>query len=143
VLLSIILDEEKQREALPLWKNSQIKVSSILLKLESLISLRRHYEYNKNNFDSSWLTTKTTQLNEFLCEVTFTNIDTIIDSIIISNNNLAKCRTLDAIHLATALDIRTKNDNNNINLYTFDNNMFALAKEFGFITNQIYFSCRS
>jgi hypothetical protein len=32
VLLSILLDEEKQAQALSLWKNAQIKVSSILLK---------------------------------------------------------------------------------------------------------------
>ncbi|GHV96452.1 hypothetical protein AGMMS50293_27720 [Spirochaetia bacterium] len=92
-LMSIILQQSRKDEALYLWKNSQIKVSSILLKLESLISIRRHYENNKNNFDSSWLAIKTADLNEFLSEATFINIDTTIESIIISNSNLAKCRT--------------------------------------------------
>ncbi|GHV22347.1 hypothetical protein FACS189494_09040 [Spirochaetia bacterium] len=63
-------------------------------------------------------------------------IDKTIENIILQNKNLAKCRTLDAIHLATALDI--KNNSNNaydMKLYTFDVNMYGLAKDFDFITN--------
>jgi uncharacterized protein with PIN domain len=46
-LLAILLDEEKQRTAREYWQNS-IRVSSILLKIEAIIVLRRTHEINKN-----------------------------------------------------------------------------------------------
>jgi len=39
---------------------------------------------------------------------------------------------LDAIHIATALNIRESND---VTICSFDNNMLKIAKEFGFETN--------
>jgi hypothetical protein len=61
----------------------------------------------------------------------------MIDAIIYNTAALAKCRTLDAIHIATALDIRKNNNDENINLYSFDMDMRTLALEFGFTLNQI------
>jgi predicted nucleic acid-binding protein len=137
LLLSILFDEKLQSEAVSLWKTSPDKVSSILLRIETIVSLRRFYENNKYKLDPSWLAVKTSVLNAFLDEVTFLNIDRTIDAVVCDNANLAKCRTLDAIHIATAIDIRKNNNGENINLYSFDTDMRALAMEFGFILNQI------
>jgi predicted nucleic acid-binding protein len=153
LLLSILFDEKRQSEAVSLWKTSTDKVSSILLRIETVVSLRRFYENNKHRLtpspklpraggtmcspDASWLAVKTSELSAFLDEVTFLNIDKTIDATIYNTANLAKCRTLDAIHIATALDIRKSNNGNNINLYTFDTDMRTLAMEFGFILNRV------
>ncbi|GHV76305.1 DNA-binding protein [Spirochaetia bacterium] len=136
LLLAILFDEERQSEADALWRGASDRVSSILLRIESLVSLRRFFELNKHKLDTLWLVKKTAELNDFLSEVTYLNIDKTIESVICSNKNLSKCRTLDAIHVATALDIRT-NNNDNINLYTFDTDMHSLAVDFDFITNQL------
>ena len=47
VLLAIVLDEEKKEEAYGYWQNT-IRVSSLLLKIETIIGLRRIYEHNKH-----------------------------------------------------------------------------------------------
>jgi hypothetical protein len=57
--------------------------------------------------------------------------------VIIKNNNLCKCRSLDAIHIATALIIKSNIIGDNINFYTFDTNMHEIAMNFGFITNAL------
>jgi len=44
----------------------------------------------------------------------------------------ANCKSLDAIHIATALDIRDSSDCE-VHICSFDKNMINLAKQFGFI----------
>jgi hypothetical protein len=41
------LEENKKYEAYEYWQNAKIKVSSILLKIETIVTLRRAYENNK------------------------------------------------------------------------------------------------
>jgi predicted nucleic acid-binding protein len=53
VLLAILFNEERQDEAYSYWSNASTKVSSILLKIETIISLRRLYEFNKQKLDSN------------------------------------------------------------------------------------------
>jgi uncharacterized protein with PIN domain len=66
VILSIILDEERQNKAIALWKGATGKISSILLRIETIVSLRRHYEHNRNKLNLNWLAEKTSVLNEYL-----------------------------------------------------------------------------
>jgi len=46
-------------------------------------------------------------------------------------NVLAKCKSLDAIHLATALDVSEKHGKNEICICSFDKNMLRVARELG------------
>jgi predicted nucleic acid-binding protein len=54
VLLAILLDEKRKSEALKLWNNASIRVSSILLRLETITVLRRTYEHNKKKLPELW-----------------------------------------------------------------------------------------
>ena len=135
-LLAILLDQEKQATAQEYWQNS-IRVSSILLKIETIIVLRRTYETNKNHLDDDWLEKKTKVLDEYLNEVNFMIIDNNIERKIHNTRDLARCRSLDAIHLATAIQFREINNNEKTNLYTFDKTMHNLAKQYRFSTNEI------
>jgi predicted nucleic acid-binding protein len=47
---------------------------------------------------------------------------------------LAGCKSLDAIHIATALFFRQNCKNEYIRICSFDKNMLAVAKELGFDT---------
>ena len=136
ILLAILLDEKKQQEAYSYWQKS-IRVSSILLKIETIIVLRRTYEKNKKNLEKNWLSNKTRTMDEFLCEVNYKIVNTKIEQEIYSRKELAKCRTLDAIHIASALQFKEINNKEDIYLYTFDKTMHDLAIHYGFMTNKI------
>ena len=75
ILLAILLDEKRKNEALALWNNASIRVSSILLKLETITVLRRTYEHNKTKLHTSWLSKKTSELNEYFQEINIRIID--------------------------------------------------------------------
>jgi predicted nucleic acid-binding protein len=72
-----------------------------------------------------------------LKEINYRIIDEELAIFVSSNDNLAKCRSLDAIHIATALNYRKNNDGKNISLYSFDIDMHNLALEYGFLTNNL------
>ena len=136
VLLSILLGEERQEEAYGYWQNT-IRVSSILLRIETILVLRRVYEANKNNFENDWLIKKTKIMDEYLNEVNFMILDYTIERGIYLRKELARCRSLDAIHMATALYFKELNHNEDTYLYTFDKAMHSLARHYGFRTNII------
>jgi predicted nucleic acid-binding protein len=136
ILLSILLNEQRQDEAYLLWKNSEVKVSSILLKIETIVTLRRIYEQNKSKLDENWLERKTKELKEYLNGINYLIIDDRIENAIYLKKELSNCKLLDAIHVSTALQYREISEEN-INLYTFDIPMNNLAKHFKFKTNKL------
>jgi predicted nucleic acid-binding protein len=136
IILAMILDEERQSEAYGYWQNS-IRVSSILLKIETIISLRRIYENNKGKLGTKWLNKKTKMLDEYLTEINYMILSSKIEQEIYKRKELSQCRALDAIHIATALQFREINNNEATNLYTFDKSMQRLAKHFEFKTNTL------
>jgi predicted nucleic acid-binding protein len=136
MVLAILLEEAKKKEAYEYWQNSSIRVSSILLRIETVVSLRRTYEYYKNKLDDNWLMEKLKILDEYLNEVNYRIIGTKIEREIYLKKELSKCRSLDAIHIATALKFREMN-NVDIILYTFDKTMHELAEHYRFKTNKL------
>jgi len=136
VLLAILLDEDRQEEAYNYWQNS-IRVSSILLRIETIIVLRRTYENNKSKLEDDWLNKKVKILDEYLNEVNYKVLNNKIEREIYLHKELAQCRTLDAIHMATALQFREINNNEETYLYTFDKAMHNLALQYKFKTNAI------
>ncbi|MDR2631735.1 MAG: PIN domain-containing protein [Spirochaetaceae bacterium] len=136
MVLAILLEEARKKEAYEYWQNSSIRVSSILLRIETVVSLRRTYEYYKNKLDDNWLIEKLKILDEYLNEVNYRIIGTKIEREIYLKKELSKCRSLDAIHIATALKFREMT-NVDIVLYTFDKTMHELAEHYRFKTNKL------
>ena len=128
ILLAILLDERRKDEALKLWNNASIRVSSILLRLETITVLRRTFEHNKKKLPSLWLSKKTNELNEFLQEINIRIIDEDIEKIMTLRKEIAKCKTLDAIHISTAIEFSRLVPQKEFVLYTFDKEMASLAK---------------
>ena len=128
ILLAILLDERRKDEALKLWNNASIRVSSILLRLETITVLRRTFEHNKTKLPSLWLSKKTNELNEFLQEINIRIIDEDIEKIMTLRKEIAKCKTLDAIHISTAIEFSRLVPQKEFVLYTFDKEMASLAK---------------
>jgi predicted nucleic acid-binding protein len=136
ILLAILLDEERQEEAYSYWRNS-IRVSSILLKIETIIGIRRTHEIYKHKLENDWLNKKTKIMDEYLNEVNYKVLNNKIEREIYLRKELAQRRSLDAIHIATALQFREINNNGEIYLYTFDKTMHSLAKRYKFKTNRM------
>ena len=134
VLLAILLDETKQGEAYKYWQNS-IRVSSILLKIETIITLRRIFENNKEKLCADWLRKKTQITDDYLATVNYRILDNKIEREIYSRKELSQCRSLDAIHIATAIHFREINNNDETYFYTFDKTMHSLANSYKFKTN--------
>jgi predicted nucleic acid-binding protein len=137
VLLAILFEEERREEAYSYWAEAANRVSSILLRIESVVSLRRAYERSKSKLPGNWLSEKTRELDEYLNEADYRIISEKLERSIYLNKDLAKCRALDAIHIATALGYREANNGENINFYTFDTAMHDLAEHFRFKTNKL------
>jgi len=78
---------------------------------------------------------KTDELDGMLKHINYKSIDKSIEQVIIQNKKLASCKSLDAIHLATALYFRENVKGQDIILCSFDRNMLKVAKELGFETN--------
>jgi predicted nucleic acid-binding protein len=135
MVLAILLEEERKREAYDYWQKASIRVSSILLRIETIVSLRRTYEYYKKKLDDNWLTEKSKILDEYLSEVNYRIIGVKIEREIYLKKELSKCRSLDAIHIATALKFREMS-NADVVIYTFDQTMLELAEHYRFKTNK-------
>ena len=128
ILLAILLDENRKNDAIDLWNEASVRVSSILLKLETITVLRRTYEHNKNKLEANWIAKKLNELNEYFQEINFRVIDEDIEKIMILRKEVSKCKTLDAIHIATAIDFNQLIPNSNLCLCTFDKNMADIGK---------------
>jgi predicted nucleic acid-binding protein len=136
LFLAILLDEDKQDEAVYIWKSNPMKISSILLKIETNISLLKFYKRNVYKFGINWFNEKKALRKKLLSEVFFNDITESFADVMEQNDIhiLANCKSLDAIHLATALDISEKYDKSEVCICSFDKNMLKVAKELGFET---------
>jgi predicted nucleic acid-binding protein len=137
VLLAIILDEKRKAEAVAYWQKADLRFSSLLLKIETLVVLRRLFTQHKKKLGNVWLTVKTNALNKYLEEVNYKPVDEKIEKEIFLRKDLARCRALDAIHLATALNFREISGSSPFYFYTFDQTMHKLAEHYKFKTNNL------
>jgi len=135
LLLAILFEENKQDEALGIWKSNPVRVSSILLDIETNIALNRYYKRFERKLNSAWLNKKKLELKNLLDDVFFNDITANLAQFMKLNNKLAKCKSLDAIHIATALNISNNPYKEPICICSFDQNMLKVAKELGFETN--------
>jgi predicted nucleic acid-binding protein len=131
-LLSIIMHDENYSEARKIWDESSKRFSSILLKIETLTVIRRTYLHNITKLADNWLTVKENEYNNLIEEVNIRTVDQEIYNTIRLKKVLSKCRSLDAIHIATALEFEVFETNENpFILCTYDKNMHVVAKEIG------------
>jgi predicted nucleic acid-binding protein len=126
VLLSIVLNEARSARAASVWEDQESKVSSILLGAECWTSMRRHFLRVGTTPPSGWLEERTGFLLDFLSDVELKQVDKEVLSLLQKESALAECRTLDAIHLATALLFRERSDEDFF-LVSFDEKMRRTA----------------
>lgn len=127
VLLSLILGDVHAQRAQALWHEELERVSSILLPLECSTVLRRVPGLD-------WSPAARERAHEQVAtatrELALKPVDEDIANLIRSTEALSQCRTLDAIHVATALFFRSGAAE--LRICTFDTRMADVASRLGF-----------
>lgn len=133
VILSIIFQESTIEKSIDIWKSSEIRVSSILLEAECKINIKRTYLHNKSKLSETWKKEKLDELDKLTDEINFKNIDNMTLEILSKEEILSGCRTLDALHLSTAIEFR-KELVENFYVFSYDNEFNQIAKFLKFNT---------
>ena len=129
-LVSAVLGQHREIDYDAYWMDVTDRVSSHLLCIESYIALQRAGSALAKA-DTSWITDTMNRISPYLQSITFKYIDDSIEEIIRSNSDLSRCRTLDAIHLGTALYFQSRLSEP-LNLCSLDSRMREAASKFGF-----------
>jgi hypothetical protein len=87
-----------------------------------------------HRFDADWLAKKEKLLDDLLDDVFYKAIEEPFGNSIAKNKLITGCKSLDAIHIATALFFKQNSRNETIHVCSFDKNMLAVAKQLGFDT---------
>ena len=133
VLLSLLFEESTVSNSIEIWKKSEIRVSSILLEAECKITIKRVYAHNKKKLDKFWKEKKLSELDRLLEEINLKNIDSTTIENIDKEDILSECRTLDALHLSTAIELQ-KELGENLFIFSYDKEFNKVAKQLGFKT---------
>ena len=107
ILLAAMPEQGPLDRSVSLWEPTQIRLSPVLSKIESMIGVRRAGMLQKLPPDGPWCTERIRLLDSYLDELECKRIDDDIHDMIRKTPSLANCRSLDAIHVATALALPT------------------------------------
>ncbi len=133
LLLCVLLNEARAEAASVLWDLAAIKVSSILLPAECYVNLRRHFLKIKKSPPAGWMEERMAVLEQSVADATIRQVDAGILEVLKRHPELSECRSLDAIHLATALHFREHSDGEFF-LASFDERMRHAAVKLGIKT---------
>lgn len=131
-ILSILFEEENLSKAIRLWKKYPIKISSLITVAEcynNLLKVKRNLK-NKSQKEE-WFKEKKEELDDLLKSISLRKFDQSIIEIIKIHDILSESKTLDSIHLATALEFKLQTKEK-IGLLTYDHKMNQLAQKLEF-----------
>ena len=128
-ILAAVLGQHQTAGCSRIWAGEPVRVSSILLNSECLISLRRIAV--SQGLCAGWVQERMRACEPFLAAIVLKYVDQDVDDIIPREERLAGCRTLDAIHLATALHFQPHLDEP-LRICSLDVRLRAVAFQVGF-----------
>jgi hypothetical protein len=131
ILLAGILEEHPTPTLASYWDAASVRLSSTLLKIECLIGVRRAGALQHLPPDAPWVEQRADLLQRYTDEVDCKRLDDEIEEIVRQTPALCECRTLDAVHLATALYFRPHHDEP-VMVVTLDRRMRGVAARLGF-----------
>lgn len=115
-----------------LWDDESVKFSSNLLEAECVTVLRRVAATRPEA--AEFLTTRLEYLDRCLASIHLATVNNEVLRRLRNEPPLAACRTLDALHLVTALLFQDQLDEP-LTVCTLDNRMRATAQALGFPVN--------
>jgi predicted nucleic acid-binding protein len=129
VILAALLGQPEASTAAAWWDAHPRRVSSVLLEAECRTVLRRAARSGAR-LPRGWLARQEATLAEWLDAVTLRIVDRSVIERLAIESALCGCRTLDALHLATALELRD-HVGPELVLCTLDAEQAALAATLG------------
>lgn len=129
-LLSILCRQSRSESVQQIWSESEYRLSSRLLAIESNVAIRRSFKQTGQS-NPQYLESQLSALQLFVDRIHMKHIDETIESIIFHEPVLAECRSLDAIHLATAVFFQ-KYTSRPLLIATLDTRMRETAMKLGF-----------
>jgi len=135
VILAIVLGEGDRDMLLGAWNAEHTRVSSLLIRPECFVSIRRIASWARDGSpDEPPLASVDDNLAtvaDYLEKVECKPLDATIADLVQSDRRLARCRTLDAIHAATALWFQPHMDEP-LRICSLDFRLRALARDLAF-----------
>jgi predicted nucleic acid-binding protein len=130
-ILAQLLGEQTDRSAAEIWRSTTKCLASNLLVIESLIAIRRTARVHAQRAGGeSWVRERIAALDRLVGNFDLKAVDRSIEETIRKTPLLAECRTLDAIHLATALHFKPV-IRGALEIVTLDGKMAAVARKLG------------
>lgn len=127
VLISILSHDANAEMAADLWDRFEERVSSILLEAECFIVLQRLAKIRPKATVSPQI------VRQYLGSILIKDVDQSVLDILQKNPQLAASRSLDALHLATALYFNEQSETP-LTFITLDRKMTQTAKQVGLTT---------
>lgn len=124
-LLSALLEERPEAEHAA-WGEAAVRLSSELLRFECYVAMRRAAAVQPADTAGRWFGERIEALEEAFRAITFKAVDEAVERIVREEPRFDRCRTLDAIHIATALYLAPHTDSPLI-LCTFDERLRETA----------------
>ena len=131
IILSVILEEKGDFDPALIWDDVTIRLSSNLLKVECIVGIRKAGFLQNLSAEDEWVTHRVDLLEQYFNGIHFKMMDSSIEDMIRKNAKLAGCRSLDAIHLATALYFQTHLEEE-LQIASLDKRLRKVAAGFGF-----------
>lgn len=136
VPLAVLLGQAHAAEAAALWDGHVRRASSLLLVAECRTVLRRAARAAGGALPDGWLRQREQQLGSWLDGVALHAVDRSIVDRLGAEPALGGRRTLDALHLATALKLRDLVGPTLV-LCTFDHGLAAAARSLAFLVRGV------
>lgn len=125
VILSLLFSDSNSERALELWEGNFARVSSRLLQIECWVNVHKYAALIPDKLRAQWKKNAGGWLQQIFSQFYFYEIDASITSEIAANPLYGQCRTLDAVHIASAGIFSRESDA--FSLVTFDRRMQEAA----------------
>jgi predicted nucleic acid-binding protein len=125
VVIALVSSEPRSARALELWEANPVRAGSILVAIETEVALRR-----LERVRPALAKEARERLSSFVEELGLKHVDEDVLRLVRSTPTLARCRSLDAVHLATALHFAGLTDEP-LTMVTFDARMAEVAAAAG------------
>lgn len=105
-LLNIVYSEKGFEKNLEILNKSNNLFSSILIEIESYRSLNYTFNQNKKYLDNNWYQDTHNFIEKLISNINLKNLDAEIKNEFKKHKNISELKSLDAIHLSTALYVK-------------------------------------
>lgn len=129
--LSIVFEDTNYKQSYETWMKDEYRFSSKLIEVESFINIHKVYRENRKVLNKRWLDESLTRQRELLTGINLKRIGSEIYDKIQKTEKLTFLKSLDSIHLSTALLI-ADSLKKKLTICAYDRNIRKIASDFDF-----------